>query len=130
MKLDETGLVVSASLVLVATSAMASVRGEVVEVPKDVDIPEGLARKIDAALQGRTVREAVSAVFNILTSCFSEDDQVLDERYFSDPELKLAANPPGRQDSTDSGEFLCYTNCYSNCHGACHGACHGSRGWR
>jgi hypothetical protein len=143
---------VSTSLALVATSAMASVQGEVVEIPKDYKVSAETEAKIDAAMAKRNVRDAVSSVFGAVTTTFSEDGQVLDQKYFPEKtfadqivertednfgagEITLAAT---RQDSTDIGRTSssvgCYGNCHSNCHGNCHGNCHsnchGSRGWR
>tara|TARA_X000000368_G_scaffold344703_2_gene283602 strand:- start:24550 stop:25029 length:480 start_codon:yes stop_codon:yes gene_type:complete len=130
-------IAVSTSIALVATSAMAQAASEnKVDLSGDDAVSPELDQAITSALGKRTVREAVSASFDVFTSRLARNGVTLSDEYFDGQpfsEWQVAAN----QDSTDvnsgaapnvsgGGAFTCY----SNCHGACHGACHGSRGWR
>tara|TARA_Y100000588_G_scaffold68434_1_gene69598 strand:+ start:448 stop:921 length:474 start_codon:yes stop_codon:yes gene_type:complete len=128
-------IAVSTSIALVATSAMAQAASESkVDLTGDDAVSPELDQAITSALGKRTVREAVSASFDVFTSRLARNGVTLSDEYFDGQpfsEWQIAAN----QDSTDVGGsspgFGGGTiTCYSNCHGACHGACHGSRGWR
>jgi len=130
-------IAVSTSIALVATSAMAQAASEqTININADDAVSAELDQAITSALGKRTVREAVSASFDLFTSRLERNGVTLSDEYFDGQpfsEWQVAAN----EDSTDvqagpnpniggGGAFTCY----SNCHGACHGACHGSRGWR
>ncbi len=126
--------VVSASLVAVATSALASI-GQKAKIAAPL-LPDQqlsadmqrVSKEIDLAFQSGQAKQAVMMTFGAIANNLMLSDGVsVFEKYVS-PDVKLAW-AGGQQDSTDnSGAFgaFCYTNCYSNCHSACHG----SRGWR
>jgi hypothetical protein len=132
-------LAVSTSLALVATSAMAQAGSEQkVSLNGDDAVSPELDQAISAALGKKSVREAVSASFDVFVSNMERNGTTLADDYFDGmpfQDWRVAATTT--DDSTDvtgsggpnqnqGGGF----SCYSNCHGACHGACHGSRGWR
>lgn len=124
-------ITISASLIMTATQAMASVQ-------KKVDLEESntgyeeLDLKIDAALEKRDVKQKINESYLALINHFSENGITLSEKYMHDPAIRTAANGQPWNDSTYTvpGGFSCYTNCHGNCHSNCHGNCHGSRGWR
>lgn len=125
--MNKSSFVISASLALTATHAMASVQEKVVELPGAPSVSPEVSAQIERAVSKSHVREAVNQIFNTLSRNFSENGVAISDKYFNDPELRdhmhLAA--AGEEDSTMS-----YSSCYSNCYSACHSACHGSRGWR
>jgi hypothetical protein len=130
--LKSAGVVVSASMALVATQALAYVAQNsegVVEVEK-VSVDPELEARIEAAVAKQNVKQAVSASFSVLASRLGTGNTSLSAKYFPNAEGMVA------QASSDDfvGGAGCYSNCHaachSACHSACHGACHGSRGWR
>lgn len=124
-------IVVSASMALVATHAMAS-------VAKDADRPIHLSTielapelqaKIDAAIAKKDVRQAVASAFSLLSNKFGDGNVSLTRKYFHGDDVLLAA--ASSDDFSGTGDINTpIVTCYSNCHEACHSACHGSRGWR
>jgi hypothetical protein len=152
--MNKTGFVISASLAMVATNAMAAVQ-EKVTVDDKFALDTETMKKIDTALGQRSVNEAISQMFNVLADHYGDGNGLLKDRFTKlvtagvldeavlrevGGTIRLAVHSGSTDyDSTDvnAGNTAfsgCYTNCYSNCHGACHGACHGdchgSRGWR
>jgi len=129
--------VVSASMAIVATQAMAYV-AQNSQVPllleQGHEVDAELKERIEVAVGKRDVRLAVSEAFSVLASKFGDESGSLTAKYFPKDELPRFAQT---QDFTLDGGS-CYSNCYSNCHNACHSACHsachyachGSRGWR
>ncbi|NTF17263.1 hypothetical protein G6L37_02305 [Agrobacterium rubi] len=126
-------VVVSASMALVATHAMASVAkdsSDVINIAK-VDLSPDIQAKIDAAVAKKDVKQAVAGAFSILSTKFGYGNESLTKKYFTGNDILLAAARPGADDFTgDTGIDVPSVTCYSNCHSACHSACHGSRGWR
>jgi hypothetical protein len=129
-------VIVSTSMILSATSAVASPAVENLKKDTNFDVSDDLIAEIDKITSKKDVYGQVSKMFNSLITKMSEGDKTLAKKYFSEY----------IQQDADGNEFVgfevagtadlctvfagCYTNCYSNCHSACHGACHGSRGWR
>jgi len=135
------GAVVSVSMAIVATHAMAAVGkdSQTVIALDSVEADLELQAKIDAAVAKRDVRQAVAEAFSVLATSFGDDNQSLSAKYFKDAAGQVAVN----HGLVDSKHFEsanpgvtpnCYSNChgacYQNCHDACHSACHGSRSWR
>lgn len=126
------GGVVSVSMAIVATQAMAAVAKDSKDVISfgESEADDALQAKMDAAVAKRDVRQAVSEAFSLLASSFGEGNVSLSAKYFPGAEGVVAV---GSDDFTQ-GIGTCYSNChsacYSNCHSACHSACHGSRSWR
>lgn len=136
-----TKAIVSVSMAIVATQAMASV-GDVSTDVVSIDnspIDADLRAKIDAAVAKRDVRQAVSDAFSVLATSFGEGNMSLSGKYFSNEEVDVAIYHSPLEQSKDFNADPnaiphCYSNChsacYSNCHEACHQACHASRSWR
>lgn len=126
-------VVVSASMALVATHAMASVakeRSDVISIAR-VELSPEIQARIDAAVAKKDVRQAVAGAFSILSTKFGYGNESLTRKYFSGNDILLAAASPRSDDFTGAaGIDIPSVTCYSNCHSACHSACHGSRGWR
>lgn len=126
--------VVSVSMAIVATQAMATVAKDSNGVINfgDAEVDPALQAKMDAAVAKRDVRQAVSEAFSLLASKFGENNVSLSAKYFPGAEGQLAQT--ARSDDFTQGVGTCYSNChsacYANCHSACHSACHGSRSWR
>lgn len=125
--MSKSSFVISASLALTATHAMASVQEKVVELPRGPSVSPEISAQIEKAVSKSHVREAVNQIFNTLSRNFSENGVAISDKYFNDPDLRdhMLVAASGQEDSTMS-----YSSCYSNCYSACHSACHGSRGWR
>lgn len=136
-----TGFVVSASMAIVATQAMAHV-GRDVDVIRDVPgatvDPETRGR-IAAALGKKDVRDAISEAFPVIMRSFGRDGESIvgriqlaqNQDHTSRPGAWTNPNtgtPAGQVDRGGSSGAI--TFCHSACHSACHNACHGSRGWR
>jgi hypothetical protein len=121
----KSGIIVSASMAIVATQAMAYFAGagkdsRAVEASHSDN--EHLRNAVKAAVAKRDVRMAINSAFDALASSFGDaDGDSLAKKYFPDGNVRLAQT----NDFTNG-----VANCYSNCHSACHDACHGSRGWR
>lgn len=131
-----TGVTVSASMILAATSAVADTKnGLRVVVAEPENVSEDVIAAIDNAIAKKDVKDAVSEAFNSLVTRLSDTDKTLAENYFAEY-LKTDENGnPFVETGVQVAQFNvcgigCYTNCYNNCHGACHSACHASRGWR
>lgn len=126
-------IVVSASMALVATHAMASIAKDsdrVINIAK-VELSPELQAKIDSAVAKKDVKQAVAGAFSLLSTKFGEGNESLTKKYFSTDDILLAAASPRADDFTGNGNIdVPSVTCYSNCHSACHSACHGSRGWR
>lgn len=126
-------IVVSASMALVATHAMASIAKDsdrVINIAK-VELAPEIQAKIDAAVAKKDVKQAVAGAFSLLSTKFGDGDLSLTSKYFQTDDILLAAATPKSDDFTGSGNIdVPSVTCYSNCHSACHSACHGSRGWR
>jgi hypothetical protein len=131
-------VVVSASMALVATHAMASVAKDsdrIINLAK-VELSPELQARIDAAVAKKDVKQAVAGAFSILSTKFGSGSESLTSKYFSGNDILLASTLPlvKSDDFTGSGAVgvpgVPNVTCYSNCHSACHSACHGSRGWR
>lgn len=126
-------IVVSASMALVATHAMASVGKDsdrIINIAS-VELAPELQARIDAAVAKKDVKQAVAGAFSILSTSFGVNNESLTRKYFSGDDILLAAAQPKADDFTGSGNInVPAVTCYSNCHSACHSACHGSRGWR
>ncbi len=126
-------IVVSASMALVATHAMASIAKDsdrVINIAK-VELSAEMQAKIDAAVAKKDVKQAVAGAFSILSTKFGEGNESLTKKYFSTDDILLAQVAPRADDFTGTGKVnVPAVTCYSNCHSACHSACHGSRGWR
>jgi hypothetical protein len=137
-------IVVSSSVAMIATSAMAhAAQDGRIELPRDAKVDAELDHQIDQALAKRSTNEKIVSVFNAIAQSYASDGRTLADLYPQlfpgDKGIELAqTNCSGSQpcvDSTGSGRHdsqfnYCYGNCHSNCYSACHGACHGSRGWR
>jgi hypothetical protein len=131
-------IVVSASMALVATHAMASIAKDsdrVINIAK-VELDPDIQAKINEAIAKKDVKQAVADSFSILSTKFGSNNESLTNKYFKSDDILLAATHQLQKadDFTGSGnvgvpDVPSYT-CYSNCHSACHSACHGSRGWR
>lgn len=121
----KAGVIVSASMAIVATQAMAHVADagkEAKSIEAAISANEQLRSAVKVAVAKRDVRMAISSAFDALASSFGDSEgSTLAEKYFPDGKVQLAQ----RHDFTNG-----FSSCYSNCHGACHIACHGSRGWR
>lgn len=126
-------VVVSASMALVATHAMASVAKDsdkIINIAR-VELAPEIQAKIDAAVAKKDVKKAVAGAFSLLSSGFGYGNESLTKKYFSGNDILLAQARPSSDDFTGSaGIDVPSVTCYSNCHSACHSACHGSRGWR
>jgi len=126
-------VVVSASMALVATHAMASVAKDsdrIINLAK-VELSPELQARIDAAVAKKDVKQAVAGAFSILSTKYGSGSESLTSKYFSGNDILLAAAEPRADDFTGQGYIdVPSVTCYSNCHSACHSACHGSRGWR
>lgn len=126
-------IVVSASMALVATHAMASIAKDsdrVINIAK-VELSAEMQAKIDAAVAKKDVKQAVAGAFSLLSTKFGEGNESLTKKYFSTDDILLAQAAPSADDFTGAGNIdVPSVTCYSNCHSACHSACHGSRGWR
>jgi hypothetical protein len=131
-------IVVSASMALVATHAMASIAKDsdrVINIAK-VELSPEMQAKIDAAVAKKDVKQAVAGAFSLLSAKFGDDNVSLTKKYFHGDDILLAATLPqvSSDDFTGNGNInipgVPSVSCYSNCHSACHSACHGSRGWR
>lgn len=131
-------IVVSASMALVATHAMASIAKDsdrVINIAK-VELSLEMQAKIDAAVAKKDVKQAVAGAFSLLSAKFGDDNVSLTKKYFHGDDILLAATLPqvSSDDFTGNGNInipgVPSVSCYSNCHSACHSACHGSRGWR
>ena len=126
-------IVVSASMALVATQAMASVGKDSAAVINLVTphLDPALQARIDAAVAKKDVKQAISSAFSILSTKFGENNESLTRKYFSEDNILVAGLAPGADDFSVGGTVnVPKVVCYSNCHSACHSACHGSRGWR
>jgi type II secretory pathway pseudopilin PulG len=123
----KSGIIVSASMAIVATQAMAYFASagkdsKAIEAANSEN--EQLRAAVKAAVAKRDVRMAINSAFDALSSSFGDaNGDSLAKKYFPDGNVRLAQT----SDFT-SGRADAY--CYSNCHSACHDACHGSRGWR
>jgi len=126
-------VVVSASMALVATHAMASVAkdsSDIISIAR-VELSPEIQARIDAAVAKKDVKQAVAGAFSILSSKFGYGNESLTKKYFSGNDILLAAASPSADDFTGAAAIdVPSVTCYSNCHSACHSACHGSRGWR
>jgi hypothetical protein len=131
-------IVVSASMALVATHAMASIAKDsdrVINIAK-VELSPEMQAKIDAAVAKKDVKQAVAGAFSLLSAKFGDGNESLTKKYFRTDDILLAATLPLVMSDDFSGNGnvnvpdVPSVTCYSNCHSACHSACHGSRGWR
>lgn len=118
------GIIVSASMAIVATQAMAYFAGAKKDskaIEASTSANEQLRNAVKAAVAKRDVRMAINSMFDALASSFGDaDGDSLAKKYFPDGNAKIA----------QMYDFTNGISCYSNCHSACHAACHGSRGWR
>lgn len=120
----KTKIVVSASMAIVATQAMAYFAGAskdsmAVEI-SDSD-NEQLRSAVKTAVAKRDVRIAIQSMFDALARSFGDPNgDSLAQKYY--PHNTEYAQ---KSDFTN-GMSSCYSNCYYNCHYACHD----SRGWR
>lgn len=122
-------IVVSASMVMIATSAVASVdKGSVELGDLFNEVDESLSAQVSVAMGKKDVMNMSNLMFDELMNSMAFNGVSLSDAYYE--EFQLAANPYGSQDSTDVGATNAGGYCYSNCHSNCHSACHGSRGWR
>ncbi|WP_018079366.1 hypothetical protein [Thiobacillus denitrificans] len=119
-----TNIVVSISVAMVATNALASIRDTKIEIADASEVPQEVMQRIDAAVSKRNVREAVADAFGIISENLTEQGETIKAKYVPD-HIKLALNQPSDIPGAQAAG-ACYTNCYKNCH--CN--CHGSRGWR
>jgi hypothetical protein len=129
-----TGLmVVSASMALVATHAMASIAKDsivVLEV-RSAELNPDLKARIDAAIAKKDVKLAVANAFSLIASKFGTGHESLTDKYFKGNNILVADATARSDDFSQQGNVsVPSVTCYSNCHDACHDACHGSRGWR
>jgi hypothetical protein len=129
-----TGLmVVSASMALVATHAMASIAkdsDQVLEV-RSTELNPDLKARIDSAIAKKDVKMAVANAFPLISSKFGTGNESLTKKYFSGNNILVAQATTGSDDFSQQNNIdVPSVTCYSNCHDACHDACHGSRGWR
>lgn len=128
----QTGFVVSASMAIVATQAMAHVARDAqgaLEVDLSVQAHPDTEAAIDAALKQRDVREASRDAFDAIIRAYGRDGRTLADRFklaqYNDSSGGLIGDP-----AAGGSASQCYAACHSNCHSNCHYACHGSRGWR
>ncbi len=137
--------VVSASILMVAGNAMASISADK-KLGVDFESPSDDMRTEVGALFNTKEGADVIAVArdSIISKILDEEGVSLGDRfdiaanydYGSVDNKALQRSYPrgsgGTNDSTGAnyirsgGHSACYYNCYSNCHSACHG----SRGWR
>ena len=123
------GFVVSASMMIIASQAMAhagkDVTGVIELAPITVDADtQALVR---SALEKRDVRLSIGEVAPIIMNSYGRDGESIVSR------VRVAANVQGEQDHTYTKDELVDPNTGElivGCHSACHYACHGSRGWR
>lgn len=131
--LKSAGVVVSASMAIVATQALAYVAensDEIIEIER-ASIDEDLEARIAAAAAKQNVRQAVSSSFSILATKLGKDNTSLSAKYFPNAQGQVAQLVQSDDFTDGSGCYSnCHAVCYSNCYSNCHGACHGSRGWR
>jgi hypothetical protein len=144
MSVRPSAIIVSASLMIAATHAVALAAAQPIERPR---MPEGLSEdvvvRIDDVIGRKAVRDVISEHVAAIASGIVEDDVTMAERFFPDltsgGRLILAQAATGVDRDSTLGGFAPDTSpsntvvgsfCYQNCHGACHSACHGSRGWR
>lgn len=118
------GIIVSASMAIVATQAMgyfAGAKKDSKAIAASASANEQLRNAVKSAVAKRDVRMAINSMFDALASSFADaNGDSLAQKYFPDGNVKLA----------QTYDFTNGISCYSNCHSACHSACHGSRGWR
>jgi len=125
----KTKIIVSASMAIVATQAMAYFAGvgkdsRAVEVSTSDN--EQLRSAVKAAVAKRDVRMAIQSMFDALARSFGDPNgDSLAQKYFPHRNIEYAQ----KADFTN-GVSTCYGNCYTNCHSNCYAACHDSRGWR
>lgn len=120
----KSNIVVSISIAMVATNALASIKDSKIEVPDASDVPDELMQRIDSAMAKRQVREAMASAFDVISENLTEQGQTIRSKYLPE-HLRLALNQPDAMPEAQSAG-ACYTNCYKNCH--CN--CHSSRSWR
>lgn len=124
------GFVVSASMMIIASQAMAHAGKDVsgvIELPS-MTVDADTRALVRSALEKRDVRLAVGEVASIIVNSYGRDGDSIVNR------VRVAQNVPGEQDHTFSTDDLTDPNHgydqFVACHSACHSACHGSRGWR
>lgn len=124
-------MVVSASMALVATHAMASIAKDsdaILEI-RAADLNPDLKARIDAAVAKKDVKIAVANAFPLISEKFGTNNESLTQKYFKGNNILVAQ--ARSDDFSQQGQIdVPSVTCYSNCHSACHDACHGSRGWR
>lgn len=125
MSKDLSLIVVSSSLALMATNAMAYVaqNNENLLEFKNSDLDQQIMNKIENAISKKDIREAVMNSFSLFASSFGEDGNKLADKYFT---VQFADSS---EDFSKNATVPNY-NCYSNCYIACYSNCHSSRGWR
>lgn len=120
------GFAVSASMLIVATQAMAHVGADssrIIDLGSQ-SLDESLSGRIKAALAKPDVREALRDAYPSIISSYGRDGVSLVER------VRVAQQAVGQDaDFTSVGGGFSDPNAGA-CHATCHSACHGSRGWR
>lgn len=120
------GFAVSASMLIVATQAMAHVGADSSRIidPGVQSLDESLVARIKAAMAKPDVREALRENYPSIISSYGRDGVSLVER------VQVAQTAVGvDKDFTSIGSGFSDPNAGA-CHATCHSACHGSRGWR
>lgn len=129
-----TGLmVVSASMALVATHAMASIAkdSDLVLEMRSSELNPDLKARIDSAIAKKDVKLAVANAFPLISAKFGTANESLTKKYFGGNTILVAEASASSDDFSQQNNIdVPSVTCYSNCHDACHDACHGSRGWR
>lgn len=142
-----TTITVSTSMMVAATSAMASIQS-----PLDIEklakhkVPDELKDAVRSAMNKKQYREGylgklMPSLANNLTNKDGKisdrfDLIALNNNYGTVPGTSPGASSGGI--SQDDSDLVNSTNsqvgatsyCYNACHSNCYGACHGSRGWR
>lgn len=121
------GFAVSASMLIVATQAMAHVgtdSSRIIDLGSQ-SLDESLSSRIKAAMAKPDVREALREAYPSIISSYGRDGVSLVERVRV---AQTQANGVDKDFTTIGGGFVDPNA--GACHQSCHSACHGSRGWR
>ena len=130
MSKTKLGFVVSASMMIIASQAMAHAGKDVpsvIEFPS-ISVDSELQARVNSALEKRDVRLAIGEVLPVLMNSYGRDGGSIVQRVAQNTQAE-----GGNYDHTYTSPDLVNPNSGEvsvTCHSACHSACHGSRGWR
>jgi hypothetical protein len=117
-------VIVSVSMVMVATSAVASIKANKVDIDEVfAHVDEGMSEQVKAAVTKKDSLEAVNLMFRELSDAMSRNGVSLHDEFAKEFQVATTADT---RDSTDIGGYLPSYACHANCHANCHA----SRGWR